>query len=76
MTPCDSLGGDSPDQIQYSAARYTDSVMKEDTQMADHKHGEMDIQVQEKTFDGFVKATTYSVIGIICLLVFIAIVNG
>lgn len=44
--------------------------------MADHKHGEMDIQVQEKTFDGFVKATTYSVVGIICLLVFIAIVNG
>ncbi|SLN46448.1 Cytochrome c oxidase subunit 4 [Roseovarius gaetbuli] len=44
--------------------------------MADHKHGEMDIQVQEKTFDGFVKAVTWSVVVIIGVLVFIAIVNG
>lgn len=44
--------------------------------MADHKHGEMDIQVQEKTFEGFVKAVTWSVVVIIGVLVFIAIVNG
>ena len=44
--------------------------------MADHKHGEMDIEVQEKTFDGFIKAVTWSSIAIIVLLVFIAIVNG
>lgn len=44
--------------------------------MADHKHGEMNTEVQEKTFDGFVKAVTWSSIAIIVLLVFIAIVNG
>ncbi len=41
--------------------------------MDDHKHGEMDIEVQEKTFEGFMAATTYSVIGIIVLLVLMAI---
>ena len=44
--------------------------------MADHEHGKMDISVQEKTFDGFVKFTTYSVIGIIVFLIFLALVNG
>ncbi len=46
--------------------------------MADqeHKHGTMDIEVQEKTFDGFVKFTTWSVIGILVFLVFLAIVGG
>ncbi len=44
--------------------------------MANHKHGEMDIQVQEKTFNGFVKAVTYCVVAIICTLLFIALVNG
>lgn len=44
--------------------------------MADHKHGEMDIEVQEKTFDGFIKAVTWTSIACIALLVFIAIVNG
>jgi hypothetical protein len=44
--------------------------------MADHKHGEMDISTQKKTFDGFVTATKWSVIAIIAVLIFIAIVNG
>ena len=44
--------------------------------MADHKHGEMDIEVQEKTFDGFMKAVTWSSVAIIVLLLFITIVNG
>ncbi len=44
--------------------------------MADHKHGEMDIEVQEKTFDGFIKWVVYGAIGSIALLVFIALVNG
>lgn len=46
--------------------------------MADqeHEHGTMDTTDQEKTFDGFVKITTYSVIGILVFLVFLALVNG
>jgi len=44
--------------------------------MADHKHGEMDIEVQQKTFDGFMKAVTWSSVAIILTLVFIALVNG
>lgn len=41
--------------------------------MADHKHGEMDIEVQEKTFDGFMKFTTWTVIGIFVLIILMAI---
>lgn len=41
--------------------------------MADYKHGEMDIKVQEKTFDGFMKFTTWAVIVILGILVFLAI---
>lgn len=44
--------------------------------MADHEHGSMDIKDQEKTFAGFVKFTTYTVIGIIIFLVLLAMVNG
>ncbi len=44
--------------------------------MADHKHGEMDISVQEKTFDGFMKYVTWGAIISIALLVFIGLVNG
>lgn len=43
--------------------------------MAEHKHGSMDIEVQEKTFDGFIKITTWSVVVIIAALIFLAIVN-
>ncbi len=44
--------------------------------MAEHEHGSMDIKDQERTFDGFMKFTTYTVIGILVFLVFLAIVNG
>ena len=44
--------------------------------MAEHEHGKMDISAQEETFEGFVKFTTYSVIGILVFLVFLAIVNA
>ncbi|MEC3862720.1 aa3-type cytochrome c oxidase subunit IV [Mesobacterium sp. TK19101] len=44
--------------------------------MAEYKHGEMDISVQEKTFDGFIKFTIRSIIFIIATLLFIALVNG
>ncbi|MEO9820073.1 MAG: aa3-type cytochrome c oxidase subunit IV [Paracoccaceae bacterium] len=41
--------------------------------MADHKHGDMDVEVQEQTFDGFMKFTTWSVVVILVLLVGMAI---
>ena len=44
--------------------------------MAEHKHGSMDITDQEKTFAGFVKFTTYSVVIIIVFLIFLALVGG
>ena len=44
--------------------------------MAEHKHGEMNTEAQEKTFNGFVRITVWSVVVIIGLLVFIAMVNG
>lgn len=43
------------------------------TEMADHKHGEMDTKVQTETFDGFMKITTWSVVWILAFLVFLAI---
>lgn len=44
--------------------------------MAEHEHGTMDITVQEKTFEGFVKFTIRSVIAIIVVLILLAIVGA
>ena len=44
--------------------------------MSDYKHGEMNIDVQEKTFDGFVKYMTRGTIVCILILVFMALVNA
>ena len=41
-----------------------------------HEHGSMDIKDHEKTFLGFVKFTTYSIIIILIALALLAIVNG
>jgi hypothetical protein len=41
--------------------------------MADHKHGEMDITTQVDTFNGFMKFTTWAVVFILALFVFMAI---
>ncbi|WP_460275072.1 aa3-type cytochrome c oxidase subunit IV [Celeribacter sp. ULVN23_4] len=44
--------------------------------MSEHKHGEMDISVQEKTFDGFVKWSTW-VAGIaVFVLIILAVFNS
>jgi len=40
--------------------------------MAEHKHGSMDYKVQEKTFDGFVNFTKWSIIVILVTLVLMA----
>jgi len=41
--------------------------------MAEHKHGDMDISANEKTFDGFVGWTKWSVIVILVIIVGMAI---
>lgn len=44
--------------------------------MAEHEHGKMNIDVQEKTFEGFIKWSGYVAVVSICLLIFMALVNG
>ena len=41
--------------------------------MSDHKHGEMDIKVQERMFDSFIKFGTWSCVVVLAILVFMAI---
>lgn len=41
--------------------------------MAEHKHGEMNTEAQEKTFEGFMSFTARTVMVIIALLVLMAI---
>lgn len=43
--------------------------------MADHKHGEMDITEQQKTFDGFIKFTIWTTVVIIVSLILLAMIN-
>lgn len=42
----------------------------------EHKHGEMDISVQEKTFAGFIKGVTWGAAVSIGILIFLAIFNS
>jgi len=44
--------------------------------MAEHEHGSMDINVQEKTFDGFMTFVTRSVVVILAILVLLALFAG
>ncbi len=44
--------------------------------MAEHKHGTMDIEVQEKTFETFMKFVVRGAIVVICILIFMAIFNS
>ncbi len=41
--------------LQYPAA----NLSQKDVMMADHEHGTMNTEVQEKTYAGFLKASTY-----------------
>lgn len=44
--------------------------------MAEHKPGSMDIRTQEQTFAGFVSFVKWSVVIIIGVLIFMALVNA
>jgi hypothetical protein len=50
--------------------------MKGTAEMAEHKPGSMDVGVQEKTFDGFVRIVSRAVVLILALLIFLALVNA
>lgn len=41
--------------------------------MAEHKHGEMNVDVQEKTFDGFMGWTVKTVAVIVAILLFLLV---
>ncbi len=44
--------------------------------MAKHKHGEMDITAQEKTFDAFIRFTKWGTALVIGVLIFLALANA
>ncbi len=44
--------------------------------MAEHKHGDMDTRVQEKTFNGFIRMVTWGAIICVGILIFMALANG
>ncbi len=44
--------------------------------MAEHKHGSMDTKVQEKTFAGFVRMSTWGAVISILVLIFMALTNA
>lgn len=44
--------------------------------MAEHEHGSMNIETQEKTFDGFMSFVTRSVVVILAILVLLALFAG
>ena len=44
--------------------------------MADHKHGSMNTDTQEKTFAGFIRLVTWGAVISIGILIFMALANG
>lgn len=44
--------------------------------MAEHKHGSMDISVQEKTYEGFIKFSVRATVVILVALVLLTLANG
>lgn len=44
--------------------------------MADHKHGSMDIKVQEKTFAGFLRISAWGIVLSVLTLIFMALSNA
>lgn len=44
--------------------------------MAEHKHGSMNIEAQEKAFEGFIKWSTYVSVAAIGVLIFLALFNS
>jgi len=47
-----------------------------DQKHSEHKHGTMDTRTQEKTFDGFLRMSSWVSVIAIGILIFAALVNG
>lgn len=47
-----------------------------DHKQDDHEHGTMDIHAHEKTFDGFIRLSTWVAAIAILILIFAGLVNG
>lgn len=47
-----------------------------DHNQPEHVHGSMNIRAQEKTFAGFVRMSTWAVVVVILVLVFMGLVNA
>jgi hypothetical protein len=52
------------------------TIHERTNKMAEHKAGSMDITVQEKTFDGFIRMVTWGAILSVCVLIFMALANA
>lgn len=50
--------------------------MADHDQNAEHKIGTMDIRAQEKTFAGFIKLSTWTVVACFVVLIFMALANS
>ena len=44
--------------------------------MTEHTHGEMNVREHEKTFEGFIRFSTWVTALVIVVLVFLALVNA
>ncbi|GLS87516.1 hypothetical protein GCM10010873_24900 [Cypionkella aquatica] len=44
--------------------------------MDDHKQGSMDIRVQQKTFDGFIRMSVWGAAISVAILIFMALTNA
>jgi Ni,Fe-hydrogenase I cytochrome b subunit len=47
-----------------------------DHNQPEHVHGSMDIRTQEKTFAGFIRMSTWVVVAVIVVLIFMGLVNA
>jgi hypothetical protein len=56
--------------------RCRDSGFQELRDMAEHKHGSMDIKTHEKTFEGFIRMVTWGAGISIAVLIFLALANA
>ena len=56
--------------------RIRDRNMATHHEQTAHKHGEMDIRAQEKTFEGFIRLSVWAAGISIAVLVFLALANA
>lgn len=73
---CDILGRFAAVTGARKSASHGARFLRGMQKMAEHKHGSMDIKVQEKTFEGFINFTIRAVMVILVLVVLMAMWNA